>query len=100
MAQVLPAESHHVDAVLDHLAGFDHLGHVRARRRGDLITLESGPEERPIPHTRFRRVSAHRWQIEMPMRGGKWDGSPARGPLLEALEAVIAEFPWMLEERG
>jgi hypothetical protein len=93
-------EDHHGDEVLDHLAEYEGLEHVRARRRADLLTLESGPKDDPVPRTRFRRVGVHVWQLEMPLRGGAWDRTPMRGQLLELVEAVIAQFGWMLQPRA
>ncbi len=89
-------EDHHPADVLEHLAQYDGLAHVRARKRADVITLESGPKDAVVPHTRLRRVGVHKWQIEMPLRGGGWDRTPLRGQLFEQLDVVINQFPWML----
>jgi hypothetical protein len=99
MARAFIAEEDHVAGVLKRLAEYEGLEHVRARRRADLLTLESGPRDDVVPHTRFRRVGVHRWQIEMPLKGGGWDRTPMRGQLIEALDAVITRFPWMLAPR-
>jgi hypothetical protein len=99
MARPFAVEEHHPDEVLDYLAEYDSLEHLRARRRADLLTLESGPRADPIPHTRFRRIGVHKWQIEMPLRGGGWDRTPIRGPLRDLVDAVVTEFGWMLQPR-
>jgi hypothetical protein len=99
MARPFTVEDHHTAEVLAHLAHYDGLEHIRARRRADLLTLESGPSGDVVPHTRFRRVGVHRWQIEMPLRGGAWDRTPMRGLLPEVLDLVISQFPWMLAPR-
>ena len=98
MARGFVVEDHHADEVLDRLAEVEGLDHIRARRRADLLTLESGPKPDPIPHTRFRRVGVHRWQLEMPLRGG-WDRTPERAQLIELLDAVIKNYGWMLARR-
>jgi hypothetical protein len=92
-------EDYHADEVLKRLADFEGLDHIRARRRADLLTLESGPKTDAIPHTRFRRVGVHRWQLEMPLRGGGWDRTPDRAQLMELLDAVIKNYGWMLARR-
>lgn len=97
MAQSFTVEEDHVDDVIAHLAKYEGLGHLRVRRRTDLLTLESGAKIAPTPHTRFRRVGVHKWQIEMPVRGGRWDRTPLRGQLLEVVDAVITQFGWMLQ---
>jgi hypothetical protein len=99
MARSFTVEDHHAAEVLAHLVHYEGLEHVRARRRADLLTLESGPSGDVVPHTRFRRVGVHRWQIEMPLRGGAWDRTPMRGSLREVLDLVISQFPWMLAPR-
>ena len=99
MPRTFTVEEEHTDEVVDHLANYEGLEHVRARRRADLLTLESGPPNDAVPHTRFRRVGVHRWQIEMPLKGGGWDRTPWRGQLLEVVGRVIDEFPWMLAPR-
>lgn len=99
MSRTFAVEDEHTEEVLDRLAEYEGLEHVRARRRADLLTLESGPKDDIVPHTRFRRVGVHRWQIEMPLQGGGWDRTPLRGQLVEALDVVIAQFPWMLAPR-
>ena len=99
MARTFSVEEHHTGQVLEHLAEYEGLEHLRARRRADLLTLESGPKDDVVPHTRFRRVGAHKWQIEMPRLGGGWDRTPLRGPLVESLDLVVTQFPWMLAPR-
>ena len=60
----ISAESRDADSVAAflHKQGFNHL---RARRRADLVTIESGPPADPYPHARLRRVSVHLWRLEM-----------------------------------
>jgi hypothetical protein len=99
MARTFSVEEHHTEEVLEHLAEYDGLEHVRARRRADLLTLESGPKDDVVPHTRFRRVGVHKWQIEMPLMGGGWDRTSLRGQLAESVELVVTQFPWMLAPR-
>ena len=79
------------------IGAYDHLDHVRVRARGAVLTLESGPEEDPVPHARFRRDTVHLWLLEMPMRGNRWDRTGMRDTLDNLVEALISMFPWMLE---
>lgn len=96
MVRSLVAEEHHVDEVVEHLAEYEGLEHLRARRRADLLTLESGPKNDPFPHTRFRRVGVHKWRLEMPTHSGRWQTTPIRAQLIELVDAVITQFGWML----
>lgn len=99
MSRAPRVEDYHADEVLERLAEYEGLEHVRVRRRADLLILESGPKTDAIPHTRFRRIGVHRWQLEMPLRGGGWDRTPERAQLIELLDAVIANYGWMLTRR-
>jgi len=90
------AEEHHRQAVANMLR--DHgLSHLRVRRRAALLTLESGPEYDRIPHARLRRVGAHQWQLEMATHSGRWQATPMRARLEEAVEMLIHEFGWTLQ---
>jgi len=73
------------------------LDHIRVRKRGDLLTLESGPEAQCFPHARIRRVQRDLWILEMPSRS-RWDPTPytdsSPEPLLDLLRDT---FAWMLK---
>ena len=51
------------------------LAHVRVRKRGNLLILESGSKEAPIPHARLRRTEIGTWALEMPYRS-RWEPTP------------------------
>ena len=92
----LVAEEHHRRTVANTVR--EHgLSHLRVRRRAALLTLESGPEYERIPHARLRRVGVHRWQLEMATHTGRWQATPLRTSLEEAIEMLIYEFGWTLQ---
>ena len=72
------------------------LRHLRVRHRADLLTIESGPVEDPIPHARLRRVTVQYWRLEMPARSGKWELTPYRGLRDEIQELLVDSCPWTL----
>jgi hypothetical protein len=72
------------------------LTHLRVRRHGVLLIVESGPNDDPIPHLRFRRLGAHIWRVEMPTHSDGWEVTPLRGPIEKLLDYVVAELPWTL----
>jgi hypothetical protein len=72
------------------------LEHLRVRRRGDTLTLVSGPENDPIAHARLRKVSSQWWTLEMPTHTGRWDKTGLRAPRLDVLTALVEQFPWTL----
>jgi len=89
------ADEHHCDSVVTFLHRHGH-SHVRARKRGALVTVESGPETDAVAHARFRRDSVHLWLLEMPTHTGRWQPTGLRGPLDELLAALVEQFPWTL----
>lgn len=89
-------EEEAVDWLLEHFANTKGLGHLRARKRGRVVTVESGPAKNSVPHVRFRRDTVHLWILEMPGRGGRWEPTPYRD-LLETLVGLVEQqFPWAL----
>ena len=72
------------------------LSHLRVRRHGVLLTLDSGPEDDPIPHVRFRRLGAHIWIVEMPKHSEGWEVTPLRGQIEKLLDVLVTEAPWTL----
>lgn len=89
------AEQMHADGVLELLRrrGLDHL---RVRKRGDLLTIESGPTEAPFRHARLRRVTVNYWTLEMPSHSS-WQKTPFRGTDDEIVELLIDNFGWTLQ---
>lgn len=87
-----------VDWLHDAFANTDGLTHLRARRRGRVVTVESGPKGDVVPHIRFRRDTVDLWFLEMPARGGKWQQTPFRDSIETLLDLVKAQFPWTLAE--
>jgi len=87
-----------VDWLLDHFAGLDALGHLRARRRGRVVTVESGPKGDAVSHVRFRRDTVHLWLLEMPGKAGRWDRTPYRDRIENLMALVEKQFPWTLTD--
>ena len=72
------------------------LPHLRVRRYGVLLIIESGATEAPNVHMRFRRHGAHIWTLEIATHTGGWQPTPLRGQIEKLVEAVQANFPWTL----
>ena len=84
------------DWLLEHFATLDQLRHLRARPRGRVVTVESGPKGDVVPHVRFRRDTVHLWLLEMPAKGGKWDRTPYRDNIENLMRLVETQFAWIL----
>jgi hypothetical protein len=91
----ITAEDYHADELADDLAerGFDHL---RVRRRGPLLTIESGPKHDPVSHARLRRDTVHLWCLEMSTHSGAWEPTPYRDVMDTIVELLTSQFAWAL----
>ena len=76
------------------------LRHLRARRRADLVTIESGPNDDPVRHARLRRVTVHLWRLEMATHTNRWEPTPVRDLLENVLRTLLDDFGWTLAPVG
>jgi hypothetical protein len=74
-----------------------HLDHLRVRRNGGLLVLESGADDSPVAHARFRRLGAHIWRLEMPTHTNTSQVTPLRGQMRDLLDCLVDQFPWTLD---
>jgi hypothetical protein len=90
------AEEHHPQIVerLLHARGFNHL---RARKYGAAVIVESGPKADAIKHIRLTRQTAQVWTVDMADHRGRWESTPFRASLDELIAAVADTFPWTLQ---
>jgi len=73
------------------------IDHVRVRKHGDLLVLESGPKKDPVRHLRLRRATRQWYTLEIASQTGDWElVFPLRAPAKVVLETVIRDFPWVL----
>ena len=93
----LTAEELDVSGTQNFLAGHPGLAHLRVRKHGPLVILESGPEHAPYAHARLRRVSTQWWTLEMPTQSGRWEKTPFRAPRREVLAMLVDTFGWTLQ---
>jgi len=95
----LSAEEFEVELAEAFIERHPELRHLRARKRADTITLESGPKADPIKHMRFRKVTKQWWTVEMATHMGRWEPTPFRAPIHKLMAEIHASFPWMLVAR-
>jgi hypothetical protein len=58
------AEPHHASYV-ENLLHQRGAGHLRARKYGSAVLVESGPVNDPVKHFRLRRDTVHLWWLDM-----------------------------------
>jgi hypothetical protein len=85
-----------VDWLHEHFKATDGLAHLRARKRGRVVTIESGPARNVVPHARFRRDTVHLWLLEMPGRSRRWERTPYRDNVENLMAILEEQFPWAL----
>lgn len=85
-----------VDWLHEHFEATDGLTHLRARKRGRVVTIESGPAGDAVSHARFRRDTVHLWLLEMPGRGHRWEPTPYRDNVASLMALLEETFPWAL----
>lgn len=85
----------HADAVASRLAARG-LSHLRVRKHGELLVIESGPTDDPIAHARFRRATVQYWMLEIATHTGRWEKTGIRGTIEQLLSTLVSEFPWVL----
>lgn len=91
-----PLDSWAADGLTQKLHRNFGLTHLRARKRGRVLTVESGPANDPWPHFRLRRDTVHLYLLELPSRGGRWEPTPLRDSIDNLIEHLVSEFPWTL----
>jgi hypothetical protein len=89
------AEQHDVTGVRDVLRVLK-LTHLRVRKRADVVTIESGPTDWPVPHARLRREGVHIWRLEM-AHGNRWSPTLHRGQRDAMVRLLVEQYPWMVE---
>jgi hypothetical protein len=95
MAQ--PAESSDASSVQRRLHARG-LPHLRARKYGSTIIVESGPKGDPFKHFRLHRDTVHLWLLDIAGHNQRWERTPFRAPLQELVDIVIDTFPWTLTD--
>lgn len=89
------AEAHHATQVAKLL--HEHGGkHLRARKYGTSVIVESGPAADPVKHLRLRRDTVHLWRLDVATHTGRWEATPFRAQLQELVTIVVESFPWTL----
>jgi hypothetical protein len=90
------AEDHHPRTV-ERLLHARALPHLRARKYGSAVIVESGPQADPVKHLRLRRDTVHLWLLDMADHRGRWERTPYRALLEELITLVVDTFPWTLQ---
>ena len=89
------AEPHHASHV-ENLLHQRGAAHLRARKYGSAVLVESGPVNDPLKHFRLRRETVHLWWLDMADHRGRWERTPFRANLDDLVQTVVDDFPWTI----
>jgi hypothetical protein len=90
------AEDSHARTV-EHILHARDFGHLRARKYGATVIVESGPADDAYKHLRLTGDGVHVWLLHMADHRGRWEPTPFRGSLDELVTLVADTFPWTLQ---
>jgi hypothetical protein len=76
------------------------LGHLRVKKHGDSLLVQSGEPDDPYNHFKLTALPRQQWRVSMGTRGKVWEPTPFQGTLKEVVALVIDTFPWMVEPRA
>lgn len=99
MATLPSADQDDADDLTDLLHAVTDLRFLRVRRRGAVLTIESGPKDDAIAHARVRRVTKHLWTLEVAAHMGEWQATGLRSSLTDLVRTLQDKFPWVLAPR-
>lgn len=91
----LTAEPHHATHVASLLRKRGGV-HLRARKFGAAVIVESGPAADPVKHIRLRRDTVHLWCLDVADHAGRWERTPFRASLDDLVRTVLDDFSWTL----
>jgi hypothetical protein len=94
------ADQDDADDLLDLLHEQPGLRHLRVRRRGAVLTIESGARTDPAAHARLRRVSAQLWVLEIATHMEEWRPTGHRAVMADLAQILLKQFPWVLAAVG
>jgi len=92
------AEQEHVDATLEQLHAYPGLGHLRVRKRGSTLLIESGPADDPVKHARLTRDAVSLWILDVADHRDRWGPTGLRATRPELIVALVEGFGWVLTD--
>lgn len=92
------ADQAHADASVDELHRHAGLAHLRVRKYGATLLIESGPKDDPVKHARLVRDAVSLWNLEIADHRGRWGHTGVRATREQALDALVDQFGWVLTD--
>jgi len=96
---VLAADEDDAEDLRDLLHGDPELRHLRVRKRAAVLTVESGPNKDPVQHVRLRRITLHKWTLEIATHMGDWQPTGDRAFMKDLVVLIREQCRWVLRPR-
>lgn len=100
MATLPAADEDDADDLLELLHAHRELKHLRVRRRGVVLTIESGQKADAASHARLRRATKQLWTLEIATHMETWQLTGERGSMRHLVDILVEQFPWVLASVG
>ena len=94
----LAADQAHADATIEQLREHAGLDHLRVRKHGTALVIESGPSDDAYRHARLVRDAVSLWILEIADHRGRWGGTGLRAARHELVDALVREYGWVLTD--
>lgn len=94
----LAADQAHADDTTAQLHDNEGLQHLRARKYGATLLIESGPTTDPVRHARLLRDTPTLWILEIADHRGRWGQTGMRAPRSDLVNVLVQEFGWVLTD--
>ncbi len=85
------------DKLIAELTKRPALSHLRVRKYGSSLILQSGQGQDEQKHARFTHVTSVGWVLGFPHHTGRWEKTPFGGSLVELLDQLTTDFSFLLE---
>ena len=72
--------------------------HLRARKEGTSIVLQSGPPHDLINHVKFKRQNSSLWNLCVATHTGEWENTPYEATCENLMYIVVQNFEWLLTD--
>lgn len=93
----IAADQAHADATTAQLHERG-LRHLRVRKHGAALIIESGPADDAYKHARVVRDSSTLWTMEIADHRGRWGPTGMRATRQELVAALMDDFGWVLTD--
>jgi hypothetical protein len=94
----LAADQAHADATAAQFLKYPGLDHLRVRKHGGALVIESGPADDAFKHARVVRDTVSLWGLDIADHRGRWGPTGDRGTRDEVVATLVEQYGWVLTD--